>query len=331
MIYRKRVFLLILIMMAIVVGVSGITLSALYETAFEAERHHLIAIAHSQTLLIGAVARFDAQYSTEDVPGGAFAATLGQISEAHKRSKGFGKSGDFILGKLEDSQIVFLLDHRDHGLKNPEPIFFSSELAEPMRRALSGESGAVVGLDYRGEMVLAAYEPVEELDVGIVAKIDLAEIRAPFINAGLLAGAASLVLIFLGTVLFLRIGNPLVRRLEENERKYRTLFASSTDGVFLLSEIFEDCNEQACRLWACEREDIIGHSPVEFSPPTQPDGRDSAEVLKERTEAALSGASQYFYWKHRRKDGVLIDADISLKAVVVGGRGVFLDILLAEA
>jgi PAS domain S-box-containing protein len=321
---RRRFLHLTLIMMSVAIGVTGIAFLVLYEAAFEQQRGRLVETVQSHARLMEAVARFDAQFSTEDIPGGAFAATLLQIRNAHKRFRGFGKTGEFTLAKREGDQIVFLLSHRHHALENPEPISFSGDLAEPMRRALSGESGAVSSPDYRGEMVLAAYEPVEELDLGIVAKIDLAEIRAPFINAGLLGGGTALVLIFLGTVLFRRITNPLVRRLEQNERKYRTLFESATDGVLVLTDVFEECNEQACRLWACEREDIVGHSLVEFSPPTQPDGRDSAEAAKGRTEAAFSGVPQLFSWQNRRKDGVLIDAEICLKAIDVGNREIIL-------
>ncbi|HIP96099.1 MAG TPA: PAS domain S-box protein, partial [Anaerolineae bacterium] len=110
--------------------------------------------------------------------------------------------------------------------------------------------------------------------------------------------------------------------LRESEEKYRTLFESSAEGFLLMTDVFLDCNERACEIWACEREDIIGHSPVEFSPPTQPDGRSSAEAAREHIEAALAGTPQFFYWQHKRKDGVLIDCEISLKKLTLGGRAV---------
>ena len=105
--------------------------------------------------------------------------------------------------------------------------------------------------------------------------------------------------------------------LRESEAKYRTLFESSAEGFFLCTDIIFDCNEQACKLWKCDREDIVGHSPVEFSPEFQPDGRRSATAAHEYITAALGGTPQFFYWQHRRKDGVLIDTEISLKSVVV--------------
>jgi PAS domain S-box-containing protein len=196
-----------------------------------------------------------------------------------------------------------------------------------MRRALLGQSGTVVGLDHDGTMVLAAYEPVAQLELGVVAKMHLSEVRAPFVKAGLYAGAGAIALILFGTVLFRRIGDPLVLQLEENERKYRSLFENSLHGVFLVSDVFEDCNEEACRLFGCERKALIGRTPIDFSPPTQPDGRDSAETAKSLIEAALSGTPQTFDWKHRRNDGVLFDAEVSLEGLVVGGRTLLMGVV----
>ncbi|MEW6665882.1 MAG: ATP-binding protein [Thermodesulfobacteriota bacterium] len=108
--------------------------------------------------------------------------------------------------------------------------------------------------------------------------------------------------------------------LQESESKYRVLFEGSADGIFLMRNTFLDCNEQACKLWRCEREDILGHSPQEFSPPFQPDGRSSAEAAQRYIEAALTGEPQFFSWQHRRKDGALIFCEISLNAVMLGGE-----------
>ena len=110
--------------------------------------------------------------------------------------------------------------------------------------------------------------------------------------------------------------------IKENEEKYRTLWESSPDGLFILTDVFIDCNEQATRIWACQREDIIGHSPLDFSPKVQPDGRLSAEAAKERISVALRGVPTTFYWQHLRKDGILIDCEVSLKRITIGGKSV---------
>jgi signal transduction histidine kinase len=88
-----------------------------------------------------------------------------------------------------------------------------------MRRALLGRSGTVVGLDYRGEVVMAAHEPVTELDLGIVAKIDISEIRAPFIEAGLIAGFFAVVVVVAGATLFVRISHPMIKLIEKRNEE----------------------------------------------------------------------------------------------------------------
>ena len=240
---RKRLTFLILIMTTVSLLVAGVTIYLLYAAAFEEERARLVETAQSQARLIEAVARFDIAKARRDpasYPQGATAATLSQIMDAHKNYKGFGKTGEFTLARRQGENIFFLLRHRHSDLDQPEPLPLNSELAEPMRRALTGLSGTVVGLDYRGELVLAAHEPVKELDWGIVAKIDLAEVRAPFVKAGITAICAGLLVVIFGAFVFVRVSNPMILRLQESEERFRQL-AENIKDVFWLGS--PDWNE----------------------------------------------------------------------------------------
>ncbi len=221
---RKRLFLLAAIMAVIVMTVVSLSIAILYHTALSEETARLVEAAKSQARLIESVARFDRVYSN-DFPLGARQATLGQIKDAHARYRGFGKTGEFTLSMRDGNQIVFLLSHRHFDLNEPKPVDWDSELAAPMRLALSGESGEIVGLDYRGVRVLAAYEPVAVLDLGIVAKIDLAEVRAPFVRAAKISAILAVLLIGLGVSLFFRVTNPLLDRLNETIGKLQATLA----------------------------------------------------------------------------------------------------------
>ncbi len=227
---RLRGLILGLAMAAVAFGSVGITIVFLYRAGFEQDRARLREAVQSRARFLEAVARFDVIFSADDVPGGAFEATLSQLREAHQHFEGFGETGEFTLAKLDGKEIIFLLSHRhrdDFGtLDDHAPVPLGSQFARPMQLALSGKSGTVVDLDYRGTTVLAAHEPVviEGLVLGIVAKIDLAEVKSPFLKACLVAGGVAIVLVFLGLSLFVRIGNPVILRMEESERRFRHIF-----------------------------------------------------------------------------------------------------------
>ena len=213
---RKRVLVLILIMALSSLMVASITIFSLYKTAVSEQRERLVETAQSQARLIEAVARFDAARGRSDGPQNARAATLSQLIDAHQNYEQSGRTMEFTLAERRGDSIIFLLRHRHGNLKQPKPVNFSAKLAEPMRRALAGLSGTLVGIDYRGELVLAAHEPVSELNLGIVSKIDLSEIRAPFVKAAAIAGFLSILVLLGGTALFLKISNPMIKLLEEH-------------------------------------------------------------------------------------------------------------------
>lgn len=256
---EHRTFLLLLLIMAVFsLSGTGTTIVILYSAAFEEQKARLIETAQSQARLIEAIARFDAVFSEEDYPGGAEAATLSQIIDAHRQYRGFGETGEFTLARREGDSIDFILSHRHFDLENPKPVAFDSDLAEPMRQALQGESGVLIGTDYRGETVLAAYEPVAELNLGIVAKIDLREIRHPYVLAGWVAAGISILIIMACAFLFFRIINPVIHRITRSEaslaKAQRIAHLGNWDWNIVTNEL----------LWSDEIYRIFGLAPQEF-------------------------------------------------------------------
>lgn len=234
----ERIVSLIFIMMVSLALIIGIMLVFLYRVSLDQQRQRLIEIAQGQARLIEAMGRFDEEHSA-DFPGGPFNATLNQLIEAHENFAGLGRTGEFILAKLEDGQIIFLLHQRHGDVRDPAPIPIDSYLGEPMRRALSRRSGTMIGLDYRGETVLAAYESVNldvDFHLGIVAKIDLVEIQRPFIQAGGLVIGIALVLVILSAILFWNISSPMIRELEESERRFRRAVMDAPFPIMMHAE-----------------------------------------------------------------------------------------------
>jgi PAS domain S-box-containing protein len=295
---RARILLFSIgIMVAVSLSTAGIALYLLYDAAFESQRARLEEVAQSQVSMITAMGLHDTHLGQHDVPGGASAHALGEIVEAHKKFHGFGETGEFTLARREGDQIVWLLGHRYADVEVPKPTPFFSEVAEPMRRALLGESGTLVGLDYRGAEVLAAHEFIPEFGWGVVAKIDVAEINKPFASAALLAVGFALAVIVGGIAWMFHAASPLVQRLEvgvaqrtaelfeanrslRNEiqerknteaalRRMSLVFMDAVDPILIqdLSGRITDLNAEVERAYQWTRDELLGEHIDKIAPP----------------------------------------------------------------
>ena len=315
-----RILFLILIMSAVSLAATTTAIIALYEAAFAEQRERLIETVRSRARMIEAVARFDSAYSSGRIPGGAIEATLSQIREAHRNFAGFGETGEFTLAKRMGDQIVFLLRHRHHDLDRPEPVPLSSELAEPMRRALSGASGIVTGLDYRGERTLAAYEPVAELGMGLVAKIDLAEIRRPFIRAALLAGGVSTGFVLLGALLFWIVSNPLIQRVHESAARLHATLQGALDSIVTIDEQgrIETVNPATERIFGYEAVELTGRNVNVLMPEPHRGNHDRYIASYRRAgRSGLSGLTREVEGRHR--NGTVFPLEVAVSEIQVGG------------
>ncbi len=116
--------------------------------------------------------------------------------------------------------------------------------------------------------------------------------------------------------------------LAASEARFRDLFEVAEDAFGFISvtsgePCFIDCNAYLARLYgATDKAQVIGATPLDFSPPIQPDGRPSADRARAVSEQALEKGFARFDWYSLRLDGTPFWLDVALTVQPSWGAGV---------
>ncbi|MEI2419932.1 PAS domain-containing protein, partial [Arthrospira platensis SPKY2] len=112
------------------------------------------------------------------------------------------------------------------------------------------------------------------------------------------------------------------RRTQRANRRFDRLFKAVPIPIVLIKDgVFTDCNAAAAHaLGFSSRQDIIGKSPADLSPPRQADGQDSAIKAGEILQSVLAGEQTRFDWIHLHTDGSQRTIEVSLLPLDTSSR-----------
>ncbi len=212
---RNIGFSVIMVLVLALLIAGSVSVREIYMVELEKEREDLAVLVQAWGGLVESLVDPGLK-DKSDYLDLARAKAVSQVMKANWELSKIGKPAELLLAMKNGGDIEYLSDLRG-GNKMGTPL--GGQLAEYMQLALSGHTGAMISEDYRGEKVIAAYRPLPSLGMGLVAKVDLSEVRRPFIRAAFLAISIGIVVIMLCAIALIMMLGPVFKRLERNQEQ----------------------------------------------------------------------------------------------------------------
>lgn len=193
----------------------------------------------------------------------AFQMPIGRINNIMHVSIGMGESGEtYIVG--DD-----LLMRSDSRFSETSTILKTRVDTETVHKALAGESGVAVTLDYRGILVLSAFTPLHFMgsNWAIMAEIDRAEVLQPLYQTGWYLLWSSILIgllaISVGIFFSIRLVKPIqsittvLRRLADDELDVEVPSFNRKDEIGSLVDAAHVFKNNAVKMRKLQKNSII--------------------------------------------------------------------------
>ncbi|SER66273.1 Histidine kinase [Nitrosomonas sp. Nm51] len=143
--------------------------------------------------------------------------TLPQLTRSFSEIRSIGKTGTFMLcapARKNEQKMACLISQID-GVKFNYLTRMAEDGVLPMDYALSGKSGVIAVNDYRRVPVIEAYAPLDGIGLGMILKLDEAELFKPVTEK------LKIIMVYLGILIIAEVLllNWFIRKLINSEQK----------------------------------------------------------------------------------------------------------------
>lgn len=278
----KKVFFIIGLLSIVSFSIAGVSIYLIYKNAQKEIYARLTDIVIREKAAIGV---WHKHYHASE------SEVIEHIKLVRKNITPLGKDGEILFARNEDENIeIQVLQNSTKGIF--ERLKKDINVNSPLYLSLSGKEGIIQSFDYKNIEVFAAYTYIPELKWGIVAKIPVSEINAPYIQSAFLVFALTLILISLSSYvfifpLFVKIADDesilketnenltetlqklkvSIANAEESETKHQFLFDNTTLGILYQNSAGEinDANKAAERILGLTIDQMQGLTSIDPS------------------------------------------------------------------
>jgi PAS domain S-box-containing protein len=260
----------------------------------------------------------------------------------HRIIEGLMPASNFYLALLHpDGETISFPYYRDEYGKTPAPRRIDTGLTGAVIRsgqALLVDDVLMARKRRVGEGPEVTFEGLEHLRhvesgrqaaiwVGVPLKVEDQVLGAMAVqdyhNPRAYGEAEKQVLTYVATQIAVAIQRKQSEQaLRDSEQKFRALFEATSQGVMLHDiDRFLEVNPAAVKLMGYSSADqIVGRHPKDTSPPTQPDGRESAAAAQGHIAECMERGTARFDWVSRTASGGEIPLEVILTRITTGGR-----------
>lgn len=215
--------------------------------------------------------------------------------------------------------------------------------ALPMSHALDGSSGVLITHDYRRRQVVAAYGPVPGLGLGLVLKVDTAELYVPVWRLVPYIVALLSLVVFAGVVLLRWLVVPLVahvvqseqetrdvlEKLSEGEMRIRAVLNNIDEGIvtFAPDGVIESFNPAAERMFGYGSEEMIGRHIDTLMPDHLRIVQAGSEFEQGASATTAPGNSHGREMTALRRDGTTFPVGVRVSHMRIGEQRRYVDAL----
>jgi PAS domain S-box-containing protein len=237
-------------------------------------------------------------------------------------------TAETLLVRRDGDNVVYLneLRHRKDTILSLRFPVADSRL--PAAAAVKGRQGIMEGVDYRGVPVVAALRHIPDSAWYIVAKVDRDEVFAPLRVRTLVISFATVLLILITGLGFLlwwkrnearhfRTMYAAEEARRESERIYKELFENNPNPMWVYDRDtlrFLAVNDVTVSHYGYSREEFLGMTIENIRPPAD------VTALRESVRDVPGTIRKVGTWKHLRKNGGIIDVEITTHDLEFGGR-----------